>query len=500
MSFVGIAISLCGGLLVTPAILGSIGDREYGFFTLASSLIALIMLLDLGASDGSIRFLIAAKRGKVGHPQTWVLDQINHFYFLLAILVAVISVVLSFTYPYSLNGITADQYSRITVILSIAFAGLVVSISCNGYNSVLIAEQRFFFLKTLDLATQSLMIVLLLIAAFTNCGTIALITITSILAATPAVLKRAYAHRFLNYRRGRPAIDVGFIRSILFYSMPILVVSAGQVVYWKLDFLIIGWVLSPEAITMYAIGIIFNKHLLRFAKVFSGMATPELIRLLEEDCPPEEILDQYLKISRLQFMSVFYVLIGVLLFGRHFLTVWLGPEYLPAYYIFLTTIVAYSFEVVGNMRNTMLQVKRLYWIRAVIVAFAAILNIGLTIILMKYLGVIGAAAASAAGILVSLPLVLLVMYQKFDFPVLSFYGRLARGILPAGILATLSGLPVAYWNFPGWGGLFVKAGCFSVIYWALVWILGLSNAEKDRFRQICGSAMARVQLSTGVSN
>ncbi|MDA7880417.1 oligosaccharide flippase family protein [Mariniblastus sp.] len=240
LSFVGIAVSFCGGMVVTPAILESIGDREYGFFTLASSLIALIMLLDLGASDGSIRFLIAAKQGKVAHPQTWVLDQINQFYFLLAILVAVISVVLSLTYPYSLNGIRADEYSRITVILSIAFTGLVVSISCNGYNSVLIAEQRFFFLKTLDLVTQSLMIVLLLIAAFTNCGTITLIAITSILAATPAVLKRAYTHRFLNYRRERPAIDVGFIRSILFYSMPILVVSAGEVIYWKLDFLIIG--------------------------------------------------------------------------------------------------------------------------------------------------------------------------------------------------------------------------------------------------------------------
>jgi len=491
LSFAGIGISTASGLVLTPVLLGAIGDYDYGLFSLATSLVSLIMLLDLGVSDGAIRFLVSARSGNAPKSMSWVdvLTQVNRYYQIIAILMCGAGVILVTCFPQTVSGISVHDQQRLTTICAVAFLGTVLATLCNGYNSALVAEQRFVFLKCLDLVAQVTSSVLVLVAAWRGAGVLSIVVVITCCAALPALARVIYVRRVFGYRRVPTKVNAPFLRQLLVYSVPILVVAGTEVVYWKLDAVIIASSIGPAAVTIYAVGIQFNKHLLRFATVFSRVAAPQLIKSLDEGRPMLAIVDDYLSVSRLQFISVLYVLMGVILFGKHFLGVWLGNEFLPAYSIMTMTMCAYAVEIIGNLRNVILQINGLYWARALIVAGVSLINVLLTFLLIELMGVSGAALASMIGILVSLPLVLFLLSWKLDFPVFGFYRQLFKGIVLAATLAAAVGCLICQLNVGGWSGLVLKAVLFSIVYWAAIWNVGASASERLLFK-------SRIKLMT----
>ncbi|MBK9669190.1 MAG: polysaccharide biosynthesis C-terminal domain-containing protein [Thermomonas sp.] len=141
------------------------------------------------------------------------------------------------------------------------------------------------------------------------------------------------------------------------------------------------------------------------------------------------------EISRWQAMVLMLVLSGLAMFGQHFIRTWMGPGYELSYWVLVFTLGPYSLELIGNVRNVVLQVKGLYWWRAGIFLAAALINIPATVLALRHWGIVGAAVCTGTGIFAAYIGVAWVLSRKAGVPVFAYLRGVWKGIAPALLLA-----------------------------------------------------------------
>ena len=212
---------------------------------------------------------------------------------------------------------------------------------------------------------------------------------------------------------------------------------------------------------------------------------PDLVRRIDAGSDTEALTRRLVEISRWQALVLMLVLSGLLLFGQQFIQSWMGPGYETSYWVLLCTLGPYAFELIGNVRNVVLQVMRLFWWRAGIFLAAALLNIPATLWALRHWGVVGAAACTGVGLVAGYLGVAWVLSRKAGIPVLGYLREVWRGIAPALLLAVGMGVLLRGWlPDAGWIALLQKIALYTPIYLALMWSLGMRNEERAMVREV----------------
>jgi len=147
----------------------------------------------------------------------------------------------------------------------------------------------------------------------------------------------------------------------------------------------------------------------------------------------------------------------------------------------LLTLIPYGLEVVGNVRNTVLQVRGLYWRRAIAIVMFAALNVLVTVLLIPRMGIVGGAVGTAFGLLCGFVYVQWLMTAKADYLPWRFYTALLKGLWIVVPAMAAVGLALRLWPTASWLDLMVKAAIFGGAYAAVVWAVGMNRTERGYF-------------------
>lgn len=179
------------------------------------------------------------------------------------------------------------------------------------------------------------------------------------------------------------------------------------------------------------------------------------------------------------------VLCGFIIFGQDFIRLWAGEGYEAAYWVTVLELVPFTIDVSQNIGLTILQVMNLYGFRAKMYFVAAVINIGLTIWLVRVMGIIGAALASGLAMLVSSGFILNWYYQaKVDMDMAAWWKSVLRESLP---LIALCGIGCIAWKpLAGCGWTVLVAGilCWAVIFSLVAYFVCANEYEKGLVRGI----------------
>jgi O-antigen/teichoic acid export membrane protein len=245
-------------------------------------------------------------------------------------------------------------------------------------------------------------------------------------------------------------------------------------------------------VAVYAIGVMFNKYFMSFATAISRVMMPDMVRRIDAGADNATLTDFLIKISRWQAVVVMLVLSGLVLFGQHFILAWMGPGYELSYWVLVCTLVPYAFELIGNVRNVLLQVKGLLWWRAGIFLVAALLNIPATLWAMQHWGLVGAAVCTGTGLLAAYFGTAWVLSRKAGIPIIFYQREVWRGIAPALMVAIAFGLLVrSLLPDAGWQALVFKVVVYSVIYISLMWFVGMRSDERALARSMLDRRQAK---------
>lgn len=92
---------------------------------------------------------------------------------------------------------------------------------------------------------------------------------------------------------------------------------------------------------------------------------------------------------------------GIVLFGKEFVVILAGEEYIDGYIVALLLMLPYTVDLIQNSGNTILQAKNQYWFRARILFAAAVINIIMTYFMARKFGMYGAAMATTVAIIIT---------------------------------------------------------------------------------------------------
>lgn len=274
--------------------------------------------------------------------------------------------------------------------------------------------------------------------------------------------------------------DVNLIKGIFSLSSSVLLISIADQIFWKTDQIILGSMYGTGIVAEYAIGAQFNSLFISAGVVITSVIVPMITRINQSENSSVELSNSFSKIGRYQAYLVLLMLTGVILFGKEFIIIIAGPDFLSAYVVALLLMVPYSIDLIQSSGNVILLVKNKNWYKAVILFTSSIINVGLTYLFAKRFGMYGAAFATTISIVTSSWILMNLVYSRvIKLDIVLFWKKILPIIvfscisLGVGIIIKKIYIPNIYFKFMVHGILYV------LVYMSVMFFFVIDAGEKN---------------------
>ena len=494
LSYASIFINLGIALAFTPFLVSHLGQTEFGIFNIVGSFAAYLIVLDMGMNDSVIRYLLKYKTQSNKIEENNFLANTFIFYTLLSFIVLLVGVwlYLSMETFFSKSLLPVDINSLKTMTWIIA-ASATMTVLCNPIGAYITAIQRFVFLTLSAIVLRILTTIVLVVFLFNGYKAVAVVAVTATMSVFLLLIKIFYAYSKLGMRINLVSFDFEQIIKLLKYSAPIFIVAFTEIIFWKLNNIILGNMIGAGIVAVYAIGMMFHKYFMSFSTAISKVMMPKIILDLDAGADALKMESILTSISRYQAMIIMLILTGIILYGKAFILLWLGIDYIDAYYVMLLTLIPYSLELIGNVRNIFLQVNHLYWYRAVVICVIAIVNIFVTIYAIKVWGIKGAAASTGVAIIIGYTAINFILWLKLKINIFEYLKNLSKGIMPAIIFTLVFGWMLSSENINTWWVLLAHIILYTVFYIIIIRFVAMNEDEKKATTNLLNSAIIKIK-------
>ena len=203
--------------------------------------------------------------------------------------------------------------------------------------------------------------------------------------------------------------------------------------------------------------------------------------MVEHGADAKALADEMIRIGRIIFIVLGLILGGFLVCGQQFITLWAGKENNDAYLVALILMIAHMFILTESVGTQILWAMNQHKEQAILKIVIVLLNMLLTIALIKWQPLIGATIGTFISLILGDVVVMNVIFcKKLKINLWYYYKGLARGIFPSVIIATAVGLVVrCFWENGGWFGLASKAVIICFVYALCMLLFGMNRYEKN---------------------
>jgi O-antigen/teichoic acid export membrane protein len=466
VNWAGFAAQLVVALWLAPVLLHGLGERRYGIWFQVESVLAYLMLFDLGVAASVVRYV--ARFEAQGDR-----DNLNRvFSTSVCLFMAAGAVVLALAALGALAGgalfnLPPDLASEARWLLLLLGFNLAVGLPLNVFPSILDGLGRYPVKTAARTLSLLIRVPLFLWVVQTRGGLIALAgVITGLNLLEHLVMALIVRHYLPGLRFSLKLADRATFRTIRGYSLDALLAMIAGRISFQTDALVIGAFLAPQYITFFAVA----AKLVEYAKSSLRTATTVLtpaVSSLEARGDTEAIRRVLVTSTRYVLWIMFPVQAGLMVLGKPFLAVWLGgPRYADLSYptLFILALPVALIMSQSGPARILYGIGRLRWFARVVMA-EALVNLALSVLLIRPLGIEGVAwGTTIPNILASLAIAAYVCRTLGEsFPTYlrrAFLLPLAVTLVPAGIWL----LAVRSFDLHSWGALFLAGAAGLALY------------------------------------
>jgi O-antigen/teichoic acid export membrane protein len=252
--WLGLGASFLAGFFLTPIVLHHVGDTSFGIWILLTTFTGYYGLLDLGLRAATIRFVARAAALNDAEELNSVVSTSFFFYAVLSLaMMLVTAVVLVFFDRLFRVGPEWQRTGRL--LLVIAGFGTAVTTPLSFFTSVLEGLQKFSvtgFTQTLNILIRAALVVIALEHGYKILG-VGLITI-GMNFVSAAFLTLIAFRVWPSLRIRRRYASWREFRTLTNYGLQGLWISIAQSIRFQFDSIVIGSMISAEAITFFSVG------------------------------------------------------------------------------------------------------------------------------------------------------------------------------------------------------------------------------------------------------
>ena len=479
ISYITIGIEILISIIFTPFLLKEMGDVDYGIRVFCHSLVSYLRLLTLGLSSAYFRFRKLAEKSD---PES--VKEFNGVFISVFIVISIIALLIgiAFTTLYSFNVISFSKFPEsrhgaITIILII----MIITYSLHFPFAVLtliISYRRKFVTNNLislfEAVMYPILVVILIFTGLSNDLLIEVVLITFIVSLAADLIKLVFVvfvyKEKISFKLSKK--DFSVLKPMLGFCLIVFISTAVSIIHKSTDQIILGTMVSATSITLYSLSVSFSSYITTASSSISSLLGPKIT----SDC-----IDG--KISSVQnTCKIVWTIISILLClivggfctcGKEFILAWVGIEksnvYVYSMMLFATNLLGAGPVLAYTIQTSLNKHK----FAALVYVVCLILNILLSILLCKYIDILGVIIATIFSKLIE-SIALSVYTKKVSgVSTLPYWISIVENVLIAascyGFVYLLFYL-VDIRQFSYLAQVFMKGVVFTLLYCAIVFV------------------------------
>ena len=496
MSYLYMVVQVIVNLIYVPLLLSTIGRNEFGLYQLVGSVMAYLLIMNSTIAAAVQRYYnkyLALHEDEKAENVLGVSRLIYHVLSGVAIVVGIALIAIAnVVYAESL---TPDELSELSVMLAILIANVIIVLNNSIYTATIEAHERFVFQNSVQVLVTALQPVFIAIAVWIYPFAVSVIVVQLVSVIIEVVLRRYYSNNKLGVRVIMHDLDRSLVRGLLMFSGSILLATVADQIFWRTDQLILGYFFGTASVAVYGIAAQVFMCYMPLGLAISNVFLPKATRIFQGEETDETLSDLFVRIGRIQFLVLFAVLTGFIVFGDAFIYLWAGEGFHDAYLIAIIIMVPFTTDLIQNVGLTVLRVNNTYGFRARVYFACAVVNIALTILFIQWFGILGAAFSTALSLIFCSGIVMNIFFWKrtgLDIP--RFWRQICRCAAPLFALFLVvfalytQLLPAA----DNWLLLLAYLVVYVIVYLAVCWLFSFNDYEKNLLRNIRDSFLRTV--------
>ncbi len=480
LSYIIIFLNLLVALIYTPILTGKLGQSEYGLYSLVTSVISYLMLLDFGFGNAIVIFSTRYKKknDKIGE------EKLYGTFALLYLITGIVALILGIIIYFNIGNIFKNSLDVIEIILArklmiILIINLVITFAFSIYNSIITSYEKFIYAKIVNIIriiiTPCIMIPLL----YFGFRSIALCIVLTILNIACNVSNYIFCKKKLKISIKKCKLNKLLIIEIFSLSFWMFLNSFVDKINWSLDNFLLGTITGTVSVSIYSIASQINQIYISFSTAISGVLLPKVTKMIDNGCSDDDLTNMMIRTGRIQLIVVGLILSGFIIFGEKFILYWVGKKYYESYFIALALMIPVIIPLVQNVGISIMQAKKKQKFMSIILFLSSILNVIISIPLIKLYSGLGAAIGTSLSLILCNVIIRNIYYQKsLNLNMIKFFKKIGKMFIII-ILITIGALIFKQYLLVDSGFIFILyIIIYSIIYFLLLYFLEFNSYEK----------------------
>lgn len=480
LSYFSIIISTVVTLIYTPFMLRSIGQSEYGLYSLVSSIVGYLTIFDLGFGNAIVVFTARYRQKNDIESERKLHGMFSIIYGGIGIVAGIIGLMLLFNAEIMFSDtMTAIELSKAKGMLLILTFNLVITFPLSIYGSIITAYENFVFQKAVTIVRSLLNPIIMIPLLLLGFKSIAMVIVVTVLNIACLLSNYFYCKKKLKITVKYRGFDKVLFFEILGYSIYIFIGTVVDKINWSVDQFILGAVSGTVAVSLYSVANQLNTLFINLSTAISGVLLPKISKMVAAEASDDDLTNEFIKVGRIQYLMIFLMVSGLILFGKEFIIWWAGAEYAMSYYIAIILIIPVSLPLIQNLGLSIIQAKGLNKTRAIIVLVTSIVNIMLSVPLAKLYGGIGCAMSTAFALIVANVLIMNIYYKKqVGLDVIKFWKQIINMTIPFAFVIVVLLIVMNIFKLTGMIKFLVYGCLYTISYCSVAYKFSMNKYEK----------------------
>jgi O-antigen/teichoic acid export membrane protein len=186
---------------------------------------------------------------------------------------------------------------------------------------------------------------------------IAIVVVQTILNLMAGAINIWYVLFVLRVRVKLFYFDLKFFKEFSRYTVFIFLIAIVNQIYWNTDQIILGMVANSATVAVYAIATQMSGFFMALSSSISTVFLPKATQMVVKEADNTQLTDILIRIGRLQLVVLGLFLLGFSIFGKEFISLWAGQEYIDAWLIAVILMTPNTIPLIQQFAVSILQAK-----------------------------------------------------------------------------------------------------------------------------------------------
>ena len=396
-SYTNLLISIVAGFIAVPIIEGHIGKSYFGIYQFVFSLAAYSQLMSMGLSKTVERYIAEYSVQKKSDQENLMVSMVLSIYIITFVIFVFGASILYMNFGKIFNFTDTElKAARICFMIAAVNGGL--NIPASVFQSYLRGRGRYAFV--FNIGTIQAVARIVFVAVFLNMGygIVTVFIIDFVMFQLANILFAVYSVSKYKIKLDLFRFERTFLLKILKFTSYVFLAGIADALYWSTDNIILGIYTSAAVIAEYALSQRLVNYFYRYGTAFSGLFLP---RFMEYHCIEDKeesrlkMIELFTSASRQQGIMVSFAMVNFIILGKHFINLWVGPNYSLTYSYTIIIMIPYWLVLTQFTGVEVLYVMEKHKVNTLIFLANAIINIISTVILVRMIGPFGAAISTS---------------------------------------------------------------------------------------------------------